>query len=206
MLNLPAKAEVSKMLPKKAIYEKFNMTAAQKAKFDADIARIIIVGELTPATTQIAAGKTVQSFYVLQISLKNKKYDEKVLAGLQRLIPQRMVLLLQYEEEYCLAYYQMRLFTTEWQSLDKIAIPLTGLDLDAVWTNTIRSIVSSEECGEWNRELTLEENIARADAHIRIQREIDRLEAQARKEKQPKKKFELAQKIHELKQSIGGSN
>ena len=76
MLGLPSKAEVSKMLPKKAIYEKFNMNTAQKAKFDTDISRINIVGEITPATVQIAEGKTVQCFYILQIILKNKKYDE----------------------------------------------------------------------------------------------------------------------------------
>lgn len=199
MLGLPAKAEVSKMLPKKAIYEKFNMTAAQKARLDADIARIAIVGELTSATTQIAVGKTVQGFYVLQISLKNKKYDEKVLAGLQRLIPQRMVLLLQYEEEYCLAYYQTRLFATEWQAQDKLTLPLTGLDLDAVWTNTVKSIVCSTESGAWDRELTLDENITRADAYIRTQREIERLEKLARAEKQPKKKFELVQRINAMR-------
>ena len=200
MLGLPSKAEVSKMLPKKAIYEKFNMNTAQKAKFDADISRINIVSEITPATVQIAEGKTVQCFYILQIILKNKKYDEKVLAGLQRLIPQRMVLLLQHEEEYCLAYYQTRLFVTEWQSQDKLTLPLTGLDLDAVWTNTVKSIVCSTESGAWDRELTLEENITRADAYIRTQREIERLEKLARAEKQPKKKFELIEKIKALKE------
>ena len=189
------------MLPKKAIYEKFNMTAAQKARFDADIARIAIVGELTSATTQIAAGKTVQSFYVLQILLKNKKYDEKAIAGLQRLIPQRMIFLLQYEGEYCLAYYKMRLFTTPWQTLETLIIPLTGLDLDGVWTNTVRGIVDSEQCGVWNEELTLDENIARVDSYIRTQREIERLEKLARAEKQPKKKFELVEKIKALKDS-----
>ena len=137
VLNLPAKAEVSKMLPKKAIYEKFNMTAAQKARFDADIARIAIVGELTPATTQIAAGKTVQGFYILQIVLKNKKYDEKAIAGLQRLIPQRMIFLLEHEGEYCLAYYKMRLFTTPCQTLETLTIPLTGLDLDLEFWTTV---------------------------------------------------------------------
>ena len=202
MLNLPAKAEVSKMLPKKAIYEKFNMTAAQKARFDADIARIAIVGELTPATTQIAAGKTVQGFYILQIVLKNKKYDEKAIAGLQRLIPQRMIFLLEHEGEYCLAYYKMRLFTTPWQALETLTISLAGLDLDGVWTNTVRGIVDSEQCGAWSEELTLDENIARVDSYIRTQREIERLEKLARAEKQPKKKFELVEKIKALKETV----
>ena len=202
MLGLPQKAEVSKMLPKKAIYEKFNMNTAQKAKFDADISRINIVGEITQATVQIAEGKTVQCFYILQIILKNKKYDEKAIAGLQKLIPQRMIFLLQYESDYCLAFYQNRLYHTEWTSLDNLSVSLNGMDLDTAWANTVKAIVCNEECGVWNEELTLDENIANVEEQLRIKKEISRLEALARKEKQPKKKFELAGKINRLKNDI----
>ena len=200
MLGLPDKAEVSKMLPKKAIYEKFNMNTAQKAKFDADISRINIVGEITPATVQIAEGKTVQCFYILQIILKNKKYDEKAIAGLQQLIPQRMIFLLQYENDYCLAFYQKRLYHTEWTALEKLSIIFVGMDLDAAWANTVKAIVCNEGCGVWNEELTLDENLANVEEQLRIKKEISRLEALARKESQPKKKFELVQEINRLKQ------
>ena len=202
MLGLPPKAEVSKMLPKKAIYEKFNMNTAQKAKFDADISRINIVGEITPTTVQIAEGKTVQCFYILQIILKNKKYDEKAIAGLQKLIPQRMIFLLQYESDYCLAFYQNRLYHTEWTALDNLSVSLNGMDLDAAWANTVKAIVCNEECGVWNEELTLDENLANVEEQLRIKKEISRLEALARKEKQPKKKFELAQKIQTLREEL----
>ena len=37
---------------------------------------------------------------------------------------------------------------------------------------------------------------------IKIQKEIDRLTKAARNEKQPKKKFELAQQINKLKQEL----
>ena len=200
MLGLSPKAEVSKMLPKNAIYEKFNMNTAQKAKFDADISRINIVGEITPTTVQIAEGKTVQCFYILQIILKNKKYDEKAIAGLQQLIPQRMIFLLQYENDYCLAFYQKRLYHTEWTALEKLSIIFVGMDLDAAWANTVKAIVCNEGCGVWNEELTLDENLANVEEQLRIKKEISRLEALARKESQPKKKFELVQEINRLKQ------
>lgn len=199
MLGLPPKAEVSKMLPKKAIYEKFNMNTAQKAKFDADISRINIIGEITPITTQIAAGKTVQGFYILQIILKNKKYDEKAIAGLQKLIPQRMIFLLQYENDYCLAFYQNRLYHTEWTAMENLSVPLNGIDMDAVWIKAVKSIIGSEDCRVWNEELTLDENIENVEERLRIKKEIARLEALARKESQPKKKFELVQEINRLK-------
>lgn len=43
MLGLPKSTEMSKQLPKKAIYTKFQRTPAAKDKIDADISRITIV-------------------------------------------------------------------------------------------------------------------------------------------------------------------
>ena len=44
MYGLPTSTEVKKQLPKKAIYAKFNMPTSQREHFDADIARLDIVG------------------------------------------------------------------------------------------------------------------------------------------------------------------
>lgn len=48
MLGLPKATEMSKQLPKKAIYAKFQMNTAAKEKIDADISRITIVNEIAP--------------------------------------------------------------------------------------------------------------------------------------------------------------
>ena len=70
--------------------------------------------------------------------------------------------------------------------------------MSAVWQNLIKSL----EGGEWSVELSLEENLELHEKHAKIRKEIDRLEKLARKETQPKKKFELAQKIQELRASL----
>ena len=202
MLGLPVKAEVSKMLPKKAIYEKFNMTTAQKAKFDADISRISIVGEITPTTTQIAAGKDIQGFYILQIVLKNKKYDEKAIASLQKLIAQRMIFLLQYESQYCLAYYHNRLYHTEWMELDKLSIPLLGLDLDIVWENTIKQIVCGENIAAWDVNVTIEENIATETHRRKLITDIASLEKKVRSEKQLNRQIQLNEELKRLRKEL----
>ena len=49
MLGLPKSTEMSKQLPKKAVYAKFQMNTAAKEKIDADISRITIVNEISPA-------------------------------------------------------------------------------------------------------------------------------------------------------------
>lgn len=68
-----------------------------------------------------------------------------------------------------------KLFTTEWMPETKASIELSGLNFDDVWENIIKKI----ECGEWNNDLTLEENI---EIKEKLQKEIERLEKLARKE------------------------
>ena len=51
---------------------------------------------------------------------------------------------------------------------------------------------------------TLEQQIALDEQRAKLEKEITRLEKLARTEKQPKKKFELVQKINVLKKESGG--
>ena len=195
MLGLPKTTELSKQLPKKAIYLKFNMTPAAKEKFDEEISRITIVAEISPARINIAAGKEISSIYVLLVSLKQKKYNEATVAQLFKLIDQNMVLLLEYEDEQRLAIHHTKLIQSDWKPVEEWTLALKGLNMDDVWNHIVTQIGSIDiEKGN-----SLEEQIAVDEQRAKILKEIARLEAQARKEKQPKKKFELVQKIQKLK-------
>ena len=55
MLGLPKSTEISKLLPKKDIYAKFQLNAATKEKIDADISKITIVNEISPNNISIPA-------------------------------------------------------------------------------------------------------------------------------------------------------
>ena len=94
MLGLPKSTEMSKQLPKKAIYTKFQMNTAAKDKIDADISRITIVNEITADKVNIPAGENVQSFFVLLVTLKRRNFDEKNIAVLSKLIPQNILFIL----------------------------------------------------------------------------------------------------------------
>ena len=191
MLGLPKTTEMSKQLPKKAIYTKFQMNTAAKAKIDADISRITIVNEIAPNKVNIPAGEDVKSFFVLLVSLKKKEYDEKTIATLSKLIPQNILFVLEYENESRLAIYHTKVMQTEWKPTENQQIELQGLNLDTVWENIVKSL----ECGVWNEELSLDENIALHNKQEQLKKQIEKLEKQARAERQPKKKFELVQKI-----------
>lgn len=191
MLGLPKTTEMSKQLPKKAIYTKFQMNTAAKAKIDADISRITIVNEIAPNNVNIPAGEDVKSFFVLLVSLKKKEYDEKTIATLSKLIPQNILFVLEYENESRLAIYHIKVMQTEWKPTENQQIELHGLNLDTVWENIVKSL----ELGVWNEELSLDENIALHEKQEKLKKQIAKLEKQARAERQPKKKFELVQKI-----------
>lgn len=195
IFGLPKSTEISKQLPKKAIYAKFNMNTAAKEKFDADISKISIVAEISPNTINIAKGENVSAVYVLLVSLKNKNYNEKNLVLLSKLIEQNMLFVLEFENERRTAIYRSKLLQSEWVSSEELTVSLKGLNLDAVWENLIKE-VGEITLSDGN---TLDEQIAVNEQKEKLQKEIERLEKAARRESQPNKKLEIVQRINRLK-------
>ena len=198
MLGLPKGTELNKQLPKKAIYAKFHMNTLEKEKIDADISKITIVNEISPKRVNIEEGKHVKSFFVILVSLKNKNFDEKNIITISKLIPQNMLFILEYGEESKLAVYHKKLMQTKWLKKDSFFIKMKGLNLDTVWENIILQ-VSEIEIEQGN---TIDEQIEVNDKRQKFQKEINRLEKKARSEKQPKKKFDIVQKINKLKREF----
>ena len=198
MLGLPKATELNKQLPKNAIYAKFQMNTAERAKIDADISRITIVNEVSSAKINIAEGEQVKSFFVLLVALKRKNFEDKTIITISKLIPQNMLLLLECDGEAKLATYHMKLMQTDWKRKEALSIELRGLNMDAVWENIIVQIGGITI----DRGNTLDEQIAVDEQRTKIQKEIDRLTKLAKNEKQPKKKFELVQRINKLKQGL----
>lgn len=194
MLGLPQLTETSKQLPKKSIYTKFQMNTAAKEKIDADISRITIVNEIAPNKVNIPAGEDVKSFFVLLVSLKKKEYDKKTIATLSKLIPQNILFVLEYENESRLAIYHTKVMQTAWKPTEEQKVELKGLNLDTVWENIVIAVggVNIEKGN------TLDEQIQVNDKKQKLEKELARLEKKARAEKQPKKKFELVQRIKVL--------
>lgn len=198
MLRLPKTTEMSKQLPKKTIYTKFQMNTAAKEKIDADISRITIVNEIAPNKVNIPSGEDVKSFFVLLVSLKRKEYDEKTIASLSKLIPQNILFVLEYEDESRLAIYHTKVMQTAWIPTEEQKVELKGLNLDTVWENIVIDVggVNIEKGN------TLDEQIEINEKKQKLEKEIAKLEKQARAEKQPKKKFELVQAEKKLKEKL----
>ena len=87
---------------------------------------------------------------------------------------------------------------TEWLPKEKVSLELKGLNLDEVWENVIVQIGGlTIEQGK-----TLDEQISIDEQRSKLQKEIDRLERLARAEKQPKRKFELVQRLREYQKKL----
>ena len=200
MLALPPKTELSKPKPlsKAAVYRRFDLSNKEKEHFDEDISRLFITNEITPETVNINAGKNISSFYVIKVEFKHKDFDDRNIIRLSKLIEQNMLFVLEYKEECCLAVYRTKLIKSDWQDADKCFVEITGLDLDEVWDN----IVMQTGNFSLENENTVEEQIAQNENRDKILKEIERLEKKARSENQPKKKFELVQRIKGLKKEL----
>ena len=61
--------------------------------------------------------------------------------------------------------------------------------------------IRSLELGVWNEELSLDENLTLHTEQENLKKQIEKMEKQARAEKQPKKKFELVRQIKRLKKN-----
>jgi hypothetical protein len=78
---------------------------------------------------------------------------------------------------------------------------LSGLDLDAVWDNAIAQIGGIDLAGGQDLDATITEQSRRE----KLQKQIETLEKKAMTERQPRRKWELADEIRRLKIELGGT-
>ena len=199
MYELPASTLINQPLYKKAVYEKFNLKTVERERFDADVSRMALVARISPATVPaLAEGQEVKGFYVLQVVLKRRDYDDKNILLLQKLIPQKIVFALQYEAQTRLCVFHNRLQQSEWRDTESSEIPLNGLTLDGVWQNIV-AVVGGLDA---QAEETIEEQIISREQREKLLRQIEMLEKRARAEKQTRKRYELHQEIVKLKAQL----
>lgn len=198
MYGLPQTTEIKKQLPKKAIFAKFELKPSQRESFDTDIARIDIVAVVSPTTVPaVAEGENIKEFYVLAVQLKHKDYDSKNIAMLSRLIPQKMIMALHFQEDVQFAINHTKLITSDWKSdtPDLSFLTLNGLNLDTVWDNIVISIGDIQvEDGK-----SVAEQIMEDDQRAKILAQIAVLERKMAIEKQPRRKREYFEQIKNLK-------
>ncbi len=213
MLGFPQTTEFNKRIPKQKFYEKMEISPALKRVFVEQIKLIYWRNKLAVSTMNIAPGEAVTEIEVIEIKLASPQLNEAVLRQIDKEIPYHILFILSFDgkvqawtgykeaaEGGNKAFKVNKYYHTEWMPEHELNLKIEGLNMDAVWENLIIQ-VGGVEVGQGK---SLDEQIQIDDQKAKLQKEIEKLEKQARNEKQPNKKFQLAQQAKTLKNKLGG--
>ena len=211
MFDFPKSTEFNKRIPKQKFYENIDVSPALKKLFVEQIKLIHWRNKLAESTLNIVPGQAVTEIEVIEIKLTQPQLDEAVLRQMDKEIPYHILFVLTYgnkvqawtgykeaAESGNNAFKVNKYYHTEWMLEDELTLEIEGLNMDAVWDNFIIQ-VGGLEITQGN---SLEEQIALDERKAKLTKEIEKLEKQARKEKQPNKKFQLAQQAKNLKAEL----
>lgn len=195
MYGLPANTELSRQLSKERVFTQFKVNRSAQDAFNADISTMFISNHISEATVPgLKPGKKVLGIYVLTLNLKHPGCGKKNLELLAKAIPQNMIFALAFENTVQFAVYYENLYVTVPLEAVNAKLQLQGTDLDEIWENLIKSVGEIVVEGD----NTLKEQIEVDDARAKLQKQIEALTEKAYKEKQPRRKMELIEKIKEL--------
>ena len=200
MLGLPPSTAVKKIIPKRALYSKFQLNAAEQKEFDAVIKQITIVNEISlrtiPALPNKDEGKTI---FVLAVHLKQEGCAEKILYKLCRLIDQRLLLALCYADKVQLAlYYDNRILINEFKLVTEQNITLQGTSLKDIYDNIALQVAQLTSLGG----LIPAAVIANAGKREELSQQMAALTKKMFAQRQAKKKLELRLQLNQLKEEL----
>ena len=212
MLNFPKSTEFNKRIPKQKFYENIAVTPAMKRAFVEQIKIVYWRNKIATTTLNLAAGGQVMEIEVFEVRLSAPELDESVLRQIDREIPYHILFLLEYEGKYraVIGYKEAaagkttfkvdRYYSTDWMGEDNLPVHLEGLTLDAVYENFVRQI-AGDALGT-GESASLKDSVEQQKQREQLEKQIAALEAKIRKEKQPRKKFEMVQKAKMLKERL----
>ena len=198
MLGLPQTTEVKKIIPKRALYSKFELNTAEQKEFDFAIRQMTIVNEISLRTIP-ALQKQEKAVFVLAVQLKQEGCAEKLLQKLCRLIDQRLLLALCYEDKLQLAlYFDNRILLNEFMPVAEQKVNLQGTSLNDIWEHLALQVAKlTPRAG-----LTLASVIANAGRRAELEAQIAALTKKMFAEKQARKKLTLREAINKLKKEL----
>lgn len=196
MFGLPKSTEIQRQLPKKAIFEKFRPAERDKKLLDDQVSRLAIVAEISPETTRLPGTDECSAIYIVLVHLKTESLEKNNIVLLSRLIDQRMLFALQFDNKITFAVFKTnRVIFSKNKPLTEWNLKLNGLDLRAVWDNLVADICEFDLTAGEN----LDNHLLRMQKYEKLSAQIAALENKAMTEKQPRRKWEIADEIDRLK-------
>lgn len=214
MLGLPKSTEFNKRIPKQKFYDNLTVSPTLKRSFVDQIRMIYWANKIALSTVNLAEGKNVTEIEVLHIRLNQETLDENVLKQIDREIPYHILFLLEYDGKYkaVMGYKEAagsgkatfkvaRYYQTEWLPETNLPVHLDGLNIDAVYENFVRQIAGDVLQAATPQE-SLKESVARDDRRDALQKQINKLQAKIRKEKQLNRQMEMNAELKKLRREL----
>jgi len=202
MINFPQSTVVHRRLPKEAFYKHLPLTAAVKAKFVSDVDRIQVENTLTKDNLNLGKESEIKEILLLSITLKKQDFDGKIVEAIARQNPHKLVFLLVYEDQRQLAVYHSKLYRSAWVQEKDLDLVLQGSTLNEIWDDLVRQIAISSEALLKEENQSIEDQLWNQDEINRLNKLIEKTEAAAWKEQQPKKRFELYTRLQDYKRQM----
>lgn len=217
MLGLPKSTEFNKRIPKQKFYDNLTVSPTLKRSFVDQIRIIYWANKIAPSTLNLAEGKNVTEIEVFHIQLNQETLDKNVLKQIDREIPYHILFVLEYDGKYKAvigyigykeaagsgkaAFKVDRYYQTEWMPEDKLTVHLDGLNIDTVYENFVRQIAGDVLQAATPQE-SLKESVARDNRRDALQKQINKLQAKIRKEKQLNRQMEMNAELKKLRREL----
>ena len=203
----------NKKIPKQKFYEKLDISNRIQQMFVTEIETVYWTHKLSPETLNVNPGENVAEIQVFEITLKERRVSDNLIATIDREIPYHLVFVLRYRDQAQLVigykeesksrednFKVNSYYHTDWTDYGKLTLEIEGLDLDRIYENFIFQIAGDA--------LNIEEAEDIRDA-VMIAKEIDsletyiaKLEKKIQKEKQFKLKVKINQELRRAKEKL----
>lgn len=205
---------VNQRIPKQKFYEKIEVTPSLKQMFIDKVKSIYWRNKISQETTNIAPGKILKEFQVIEINLNYDTFSQELLRQIEKVIPYYILFLVEYQNRYqaWIGYKEAinkkqnsikvnKYFHTDWFNLEDLPIELEGFSVDDVYRNFMLQI-GGELLNEKSPNENLKDMVARSQEKQALQRRIDALRVKIYSEKQLNIQFELNDELKALEKEL----
>lgn len=202
MIDFPKSTAVHRRMPKEAFYKRLSLSTALKEKFVSDVDRMYVENSLTKENLNLTDDSEIKEILLLSINLKKQEFDAKIIEAIARQNPHKLIFYLCYEDSRQLAIFHGKLYRSPWMDEDEVVLKAEGFSLDEIWEHLIERIALYEERASTTTDLSIDDRIALQEQIVKLEKQIEKTEAAAWKEQQPKKRFELYSRVQTYKQKL----
>jgi len=194
LFEYPKAARFGRMVPKSRIFGHTKTNAKLKQLFVDQVDKITWAYKLAPETINLSATKTVAEIQVFEIALRTPELDERVLRAIDKAIAfpilfelthggkRKMIAAYKRPNEADSAKWVVSdYFSGKWEPVDSPRKPLpTALDFGALYDKLLGSLIDDEA----DADQPIAKRVERAEVIAAKKREIARIQARLKREKQ----------------------